>query len=237
MDFSEIKPIGWLIGLAFWVLVVFHVIGELSCNSYGYSDCGPGDQFSLAVIAVGMLVPAFLVAYAASLSFSRSENPETLNDEVYQRDPASRESLTKHRHKEEQVHEGERSPLNPQSKEQRKPASKGANSNSTKISGGYVNRRKKMSAKKRERFKRLIEQDDRISKSILPQSLFSPYGDRYGPLSIHRNATDQYVIVAGKDTCLRRQEVASYTFPTSFDAQKEAEIIISMIENDANDKH
>lgn len=65
MDEKE-EP-NYVIGLIVWVVIMVLFIPSMSCMEYG--GCGAGDMFLMAIIAIGMLAPAWV----ASTIFSKKK--------------------------------------------------------------------------------------------------------------------------------------------------------------------
>ena len=62
--FKEFSALGIVIGFAFWVALLWYVAEDLECMRH--NACTSGDMVMFAVLSVGYLVPASIVALIVS---------------------------------------------------------------------------------------------------------------------------------------------------------------------------
>ena len=72
----KISMPGLAAGVVAWFLIMYFAIDEAACLHQ--LNCGKGDLFMWGIIAVGMLCPAFFVAFI--FSFSSNKNVSNHDD-------------------------------------------------------------------------------------------------------------------------------------------------------------
>ena len=67
----DVNRIGLIVGVIAWFAIIILTSTQVSCQKF--ERCGAGDLIMFGIISVGMIAPAWIVAFLASIFFKEKE--------------------------------------------------------------------------------------------------------------------------------------------------------------------